>query len=218
MRYRADIDGLRALAVLPVLAFHAGLAPFSGGFVGVDVFFVISGFLITGMIVAEAEEGRFSLVRFYERRARRILPALIAMIALIAIPVSILLIPETLKAFGASAAAAVLSVSNIFFWREAGYFDLSAAQAPLLHTWSLGVEEQFYIFFPIYLVVMRRLTGWSWLRIIGALAILSLIIGIVLVRFSEKAAFYLPMGRMWELALGGLLAVGGIPRLGRIAN
>jgi peptidoglycan/LPS O-acetylase OafA/YrhL len=213
--YRPDIDGLRAFAVIAVLLFHAGVAPFQGGFVGVDIFFVISGYLITGIIVGELEQGKFSLARFYERRARRILPALMVMIVVVLIVSSLFLIPGTFKSVGGSAAAAVLSVSNLYFWRtHEGYFDLSAAQAPLLHTWSLGVEEQFYIFYPLYLMFARRFTRFSWRAIIGFILIVSFGCNLALMQLSQNAAFYLPVGRTWELALGGLLSVNGIPQIG----
>src|SRR6185369_17235236 len=146
MAYRADIDGLRAVAIVPVVLFHAGVAGFSGGFVGVDVFFVISGFLITSLIRADMADGRFTLARFYERRIRRIFPALFAVIFACEIAGALLLMPEDLAAFGRSAAATALFASNVLFWRESGYFAAPSELKPLLHTWSLAIEEQFYIF------------------------------------------------------------------------
>ena len=154
MKYRAEIDGLRALAVLPVILFHAGFEWFSGGFVGVDVFFVISGYLITTIIISEMAEGRFSVINFYKRRARRILPALFFVMA-VCLPFAwLLLIPNELKDFGQSIVSVTIFSSNILFWIEAGYFDAAAELKPLLHTWSLGVEEQFYLVMPIILVVL----------------------------------------------------------------
>ena len=139
MKYRAEIDGLRALAVLPVILFHAGFVWFSGGFVGVDVFFVISGYLITTIIISEMAEGKFSIVNFYERRARRILPALFFVMA-VCLPFAWMwLIPNDLKDFGQSLIAVSTFSSNILFWRESGYFDTAAELKPLLHTWSLAV-------------------------------------------------------------------------------
>ena len=142
MRYRQEIDGLRAVAVIPVVLFHAGFKIFSGGYVGVDVFFVISGYLITGIIIGELAQGEFSLVRFYERRARRILPALF-FVMLSCIPLAWLwMAPSQLEDFGRSLVAVSLFASNILFWLESGYFAPAAEEKPLLHTWSLAVEEQ----------------------------------------------------------------------------
>ena len=157
MKYRREIDGLRAVAVLPVILFHAGFESFSGGFVGVDVFFVISGYLITTIILADKEQGTFSLLHFYERRARRILPALF-LILLVSLPAAWLwLLPSDMKSFSQSLVAVSTFVSNILFWREAGYWDTASELKPLLHTWSLAVEEQFYLLFPLFLMMMWRL-------------------------------------------------------------
>ena len=150
--YRREIDGLRALAVVPVIFFHAGFRAFSGGFVGVDVFFVISGHLITSLILAESALGTFSLAGFYERRARRILPALFVVMA-VCIPVSwFLLLPSDMKAFSESLVAVSVFASNVLFYSESGYFAADAELKPLLHTWSLAVEEQFYVLFPLFLL------------------------------------------------------------------
>ena len=147
MNYRAEIDGLRALAVLPVILFHAGFDLFSGGYIGVDVFFVISGYLIATIIIKEMYEEKFSLINFYERRARRILPALFFLM-IICLPFGwLLLTPSDLKDFGQSIIAVSLFSSNFLFWWETGYFDTASELKPLLHTWSLAVEEQFYIIF-----------------------------------------------------------------------
>jgi len=151
--YRPDIDGLRAIAVLAVVFYHAG-APVPGGFIGVDVFFVISGYLITLLIEGDIAKGAFSIASFYERRIRRIFPALFAMMfASFAVACYIFMPPE-LALFAKSAIASSVFVSNILFWSEAGYFDTVAEFKPLLHTWSLSVEEQFYVFFPLLLVVL----------------------------------------------------------------
>lgn len=147
MNYRREIDGLRALAVVPVILFHAGFETFSGGFVGVDVFFVISGYLITTIILAELEQEKFSIVNFYERRARRILPALF-LVMLVCIPFAwFWLLPSDMKDFSQSLVAVSVFASNILFWQESGYFDTAAELKPLLHTWSLAVEEQYYVLF-----------------------------------------------------------------------
>jgi peptidoglycan/LPS O-acetylase OafA/YrhL len=153
MEYRREIDGLRAIAVSTVILFHAGFETFKGGFVGVDVFFVISGYLITTIILSELDQDRFSIISFYERRARRILPALF-FVMLTCIPFAwVLLPPSELKSFFKSLVAVPLFVSNIFFWKDVGYFETAAELKPLLHTWSLAVEEQYYVFFPILLLL-----------------------------------------------------------------
>lgn len=220
MTYRKDIDGLRALAVLPVVLFHAGFGFFSGGFVGVDVFFVISGYLITGIIFGEIAQEKFSILRFYERRIRRIFPALFAVLAFTLIAGLAIFLPEDLKALSGSIVAATLFVSNILFWRESGYFDTAAEMKPLLHTWSLAVEEQFYIFFPLFLMV-----AWRWglfrrsARIVKwltwAALLLSLAASIYGIRYHDEATFYLLPTRAWELLLGSVIALGAVPRVTR---
>ena len=151
--YRSEIDGLRALAVVPVILFHAGFPGFSGGFVGVDIFFVISGFLITSIILAEREAGTFTIAGFYERRARRILPALF-FVMVCAIPFAwIWMPPKQLEEFAHSLIAVAGFASNFLFWGESGYFGTAAAEKPLLHTWSLAIEEQYYLIFPILLQI-----------------------------------------------------------------
>ena len=168
MNYRSEIDGLRALAVLPVIIFHAGLQWFSGGFVGVDIFFVISGYLITNIIISEMAEDSFSLKNFYERRARRILPALF-FVTVVCMPFAWMwLAPSDLKDFGNSVASVGIFTSNIFFWSELGYFGPTAELQPLLHTWSLAVEEQYYILFPVFLMITWRL-GLNWVLILLAI-------------------------------------------------
>ena len=205
--YRREIDGLRAVAVLPVILFHAGFEVFSGGFVGVDVFFVISGYLITSIILRERGEGRFSILKFYERRARRILPALFVMV-LACVPFALAwMLPWQLKDFGQSALAVALFSSNVLFWRQSGYFAPAAEQQPLLHTWSLGVEEQYYILFPLMVLVLWRFgvrrMGW----VIAAAALASLGLSELGWRMQPTANFYLLPTRAWELLAGSLLAV-----------
>ena len=151
-RYRADIDGLRAIAVLGVLFCHAALW-MPGGYVGVDVFFVISGFLITSIIVRDIQADRFSFANFWERRVRRIFPALAAVLISTTIAAWFILIPADLATYGSSTIWVTAMAANIFFWRTTDYFDVAAEEKPLLHTWSLGVEEQFYIFIPLAIVL-----------------------------------------------------------------
>ncbi|MFO2461935.1 acyltransferase [Pseudomonas sp. 15FMM2] len=206
LAYRRDIDGLRAVAVIAVVLFHFGVPGFTGGFVGVDVFFVISGFLITSIIWRERQAKRFSFVDFWARRARRILPALFVMIAATLAVGWFLLAPKDYEELGRSARYQVLFTSNLLFMRQDGYFDVASDLKPLLHTWSLAVEEQFYIFFPLLLTVLSaRLKYWR-----------TALFGVLLVSFGlsvwavanhpEKAFFLLPM-RAWELLAGAMLAV-----------
>ena len=155
-KYRPDIDGLRAVAVLSIVFYHLDIRPFTGGFVGVDIFFVISGFLITSIIVRELDNGKFTIANFYERRARRILPALIAMLVVTLAIGLMILSPSQMQDLAQAAMASLLFSSNIFFFFESGYFDGASELKPLLHTWSLAVEEQFYIFFPFLLILINR--------------------------------------------------------------
>ena len=200
--YRPDIDGLRAVAVVAVLLFHVGIARFGGGFVGVDIFFVISGFLITRMIRDEAADGAFSFRRFYVRRLRRLFPALAATVVLTLIASSAVLAPDLLRSVGVSGAAAILSVSNVYFWLDSGYFDVENALKPLLHTWSLGVEEQFYLVWPLLLAFAVR-------RGIAIFALVLLLLGSIaaglFLPVDATATFYLMPFRIYELALGGLM-------------
>ena len=207
MRYRPEIDGLRAIAVAAVILFHAGFALFGGGFVGVDVFFVISGFLITSIIVEELKTGRFSVVRFYERRARRILPALFTVMAACVPFAYSLLSPDDLKDFAQSLAAICLFASNVLFWGESGYFDTQAELKPLLHTWSLAVEEQFYVVFPLLLLAVWRLGRGVLLALISAIAVASLFTSVDEVRNFPSAAFYLLPSRAWQLLVGALASL-----------
>jgi peptidoglycan/LPS O-acetylase OafA/YrhL len=207
--YRADIDGLRALAIVAVVLFHAGVPGFTGGFVGVDVFFVISGYLITSIIEREMREGRFSIVRFYERRVRRILPALFAVMAFSALAAPALLYPEEYRSFARSLITATIFASSFQFRLESGYFDVEAESKPLLHTWSLSVEEIFYLVFPITFLLLWR---WGRRRRIGVLwsiALLSLAASVAALYLDEhsKAAFYLAHFRAWEFLIGSLLAL-----------
>jgi peptidoglycan/LPS O-acetylase OafA/YrhL len=218
--YRPDIDGLRAIAVLAVLLFHAGFVWFGGGFVGVDVFFVISGFLITGIIAKDIEDDRFTIIRFYERRVRRIIPALFLVISVATAAALYVYLPLDLYAFGQSVIATALFVSNLWFWRSTrGYFNADAADAPLLHTWSLAVEEQFYIFFPVLLFALRHQPRLVWIKLLTAILLLSFALSVWAVENKPRAAFFLALPRMYELLLGALIALEAFPIIrGRLAR
>lgn len=207
MEYRREIDGLRAIAVLPVMLFHAGIGAFGGGFVGVDVFFVISGYLITKIILNDLARGKFSIIDFYERRARRILPALF-LVMLVSIPFAWLFLtaPEY-KSFSRSLIAVSIFASNVLFYRESGYFDTTAELKPLLHTWSLAVEEQYYLVFPIILMfIWKRARRWLFVSLLTG-AVASLAFAQWAVYTKPAAAFYLLPTRGWELLVGALAAV-----------
>ena len=194
MEYRREIDGLRAVAVLPVIFFHAGFSFFSGGYVGVDVFFVISGYLITSIIIRECEEGRFSILKFYERRTRRILPALFTVI-ICCIPFAMAwMIPQQFEDFSKSVISVCLFASNFLFWRESGYFAPNVDEKPLLHTWSLAVEEQYYLFFPLFVLLMWRFGKRPTFYAIIGISLVSLLIADWASTAHPKANFYLPPG------------------------
>jgi peptidoglycan/LPS O-acetylase OafA/YrhL len=212
LEYRADIDGLRAVAVLSVLGFHVGLSGVSGGFVGVDVFFVISGYLISSIVFSEIAGARFSLIGFYERRIRRIFPALFAMLAVSSVFAVLYLLPTELVAYCKSMLAATTSVSNLYFWKHSGYFDSPTSQ-PLLHTWSLAVEEQFYVCFPLFLVVVRKCFPQRLRISVVLLFFCSLVASIIVVSHNAETAFYMPYTRAWELLLGTILSLRMFPRL-----
>lgn len=208
MKYRPEIDGLRAVAVLPVIFFHAGFQFFQGGFVGVDVFFVISGYLITSIILLSLKNEAFSILQFYERRIRRIIPALFAMI-LASFPLAwLLLAADEMQNFLKSVFAVSLYGSNILFWKESGYFDQAAELKPLLHTWSLAVEEQYYVFFPVILAMSwkfgQKFIGYT----LGILFVLSFSLAQSWSTEYPSAAFYLLPTRVWELLLGAFVALG----------
>ena len=172
-QYRADIDGLRAIAVIPVLLYHVGVPGFSGGFVGVDIFFVISGYLICGMIDADIRKGSFSLANFYKRRILRILPALFVMFLVTSVLAAFYCLPVELVDYARSLASAVASVSNVYFAQTAGYFDAPAETKPLLHTWSLGVEEQFYFAAPLLMLLVYRFLPKRAGLLFAAIAVVS---------------------------------------------
>ena len=207
MIYRKEIDGLRAIAVVPVILFHAGFSCVSGGYVGVDVFFVISGYLITSIILADIASNEFSLVRFYDRRARRILPALFVVMGC-CIPLAwYLLVPEDLEDFSQSLMAVTTFVSNILFWQEeTSYFNADAESKPLLHTWSLAVEEQFYLFFPLFLISIWRIGKKKVFWIITLMTLISLVISHWGSYHKQSATYFLLPTRAWELGIGVLIA------------
>lgn len=206
MKYRPEIDGMRAFAVVPVILFHAGFELFSGGYVGVDVFFVISGYLITTIIVNEMEQGKFSLANFYERRARRILPALI-FIVLACVPFAWMWLSLVdMKEFSRSMIAVATFSSNITFWLKTGYFDTAAELKPLLHTWSLAVEEQYYILFPLFLIAVWRFGKRAIIATLVAIFVVSLGVAHWAAYNYPSAAFYLLPTRGWELLLGAFCA------------
>ena len=201
MKYLPHVDGLRAIAVLAVVIFHLGFGWAPGGFVGVDVFFVISGFLISSIILQEMDERKFTLRNFYMRRIRRILPALFVTIIATLIAGALLQSPDRFEALGASAAAATLSVSNIYFWLTAGYFDTEALAKPLLHTWSLSVEEQFYLVWPALLLLVRR-PRWLLASVVALMFVGSLAASYLMTPAYAEATFYLAPFRLFEFALG----------------
>lgn len=204
--YRPDIDGLRAVAVLSVIGFHASSALVPGGYVGVDIFFVISGFLITSIIFRSLEKGDFTFTDFYARRAKRIFPALIVVLSVICLGGWVVLLRDEFQALGKHIAAGAGFISNFALWQESGYFDRTAATKPLLHLWSLGIEEQFYLLWPPFLV-------WAWkrkahmLQIVLTAAVISFVFNVISVSLREsREMYYLPPVRFWELLLGGILA------------
>ena len=207
MRYRPEIDGIRAIAVCAVVIFHAGFDVLPGGFIGVDVFFVISGFLISGIVFDDIRSGRFTLTSFFERRARRILPAL-TVVVLACIPVAwLLLLPRETKDFMQSVATVATFSSNILFWRESGYFEIGAELKPLLHTWSLAIEEQFYLLFPVTILAITRWRDRTKLILLVAGLLGSLSLAEWSAHRFPSAAFYLIPTRAWELMLGILTCV-----------
>jgi peptidoglycan/LPS O-acetylase OafA/YrhL len=215
-QYRPDVDGLRALAVLPVVFFHTEIPGFSGGFVGVDIFYVISGYLITSIVAKDLSRARFSLVTFYERRIRRIFPALFAMVFACILAGWLLLTPTDSASFGKSLVAMTFFVSNVFFKRKGGtegYFGNESHTHVLLHTWSLSVEEQFYLFFPTALFLITRYLKNFTKHILWLTVLVSFAINIWATQHAPRAAFYIFIPRAWELLLGALLAVTAVPLL-----
>lgn len=203
--YRPDIDGLRAVAVSAVVVYHAFPSLCPGGFIGVDVFFVISGFLITSIILSAIRDDQFSFLVFYGRRIRRIFPALIVVLATSLLVGRFVLLPSAYRELALETVAGAAFLANFLFWQQAGYFDTAADLKPLLHLWSLGVEEQFYLVWPLILFLCCRVRGWP-LAIIGAILIVSFSLNVFVSTTDATEAFYLPHTRFWELMIGALLA------------
>jgi len=214
MKYRQEIDGLRALAVIPVVLFHAGISIFSGGFIGVDVFFVISGYLITSILINDLKQQKFSLLSFYERRARRILPALLAMACITTAIAFVFMPPDLLKDYSLSLVNVGTFTSNFYFYVTSGYFATFAEEKPLLHTWSLAVEEQYYLIFPILLWVLWKKSKTLLIPCLLVLTGLSFWYGQHLLKHNElDANFYLIFSRAWELFFGSFLAFLNLKRI-----
>jgi peptidoglycan/LPS O-acetylase OafA/YrhL len=203
--HRPDIDGLRAVAILTVLAFHAWEPLFPGGFIGVDIFFVISGFLISSIIFKGLQQQRFSFLDFYLRRVKRIFPALLLVLVTVWIAGWLLMLPDEFVRTSKHLATGAAFTANIALWSEAGYFDWTAELKPLLHLWSLGVEEQFYIGWPLLAFL-----AWRWrlnlLGIVAVIAVVSFVINVTMIEKYQTAVFYLPVTRIWEILLGTMLA------------
>jgi len=210
LNYRPDIDGLRAIAVMSVVLNHSGIALFSGGYIGVDIFFVISGYLITTILIRDVDANEFSIAKFYERRIRRIYPALFATLFFTIVVTLILYDSQSLMAFSKSVMATTFFFSNIHFWTEAGYFEGEAQLKPLLHTWSLAVEEQYYIFFPLLVMLIGRFFRPKISHILTGIAILSFGWNIYELQHDPSGAFYFAHLRAWELLIGSILALNPI--------
>jgi peptidoglycan/LPS O-acetylase OafA/YrhL len=211
--HRPEIDGMRALSVVAVVLFHANLG-LPGGYIGVDVFFVISGFLITSLILKDLDAGQFSIAEFWERRIRRIFPALAVMVAVVLVTGYWMLLPDPLVGLGKSAIAQSLFLANVYFWHDVGYFAAPAAQKPLLHTWSLAVEEQFYLLFPLVLTALGQIKRRYLLTVLVSIALLSFAAGVYGTYRYPSASFFLLPTRAWELLAGSLLVF--IPKTMRL--
>ena len=206
-RYRPDIDGLRAIAVMLVVNFHAFPEAMPGGFIGVDIFFVISGFLITGIIVRELDQQRFGLAAFYNRRIRRIFPALIVVLCVTLVLGWLWMLPAAYAQLSGDVFASAAFFSNIALLLQSGYFDIESGKKPLLHLWSLGIEEQFYLIWPLILMLAARLR-LSILAVASVVGIASFVLNVALIGSNPVATFYLPFTRAWELLAGAALACG----------
>lgn len=207
LSYRADVDGLRAIAVVSVIAYHFSIVGFSGGYLGVDIFFVISGYLVTKIIWTEIQAEDFTLARFYERRLRRIMPALLVVLITSSVVAFLVLLPNDLMGYARSVIATLTFLANVYFWRDTNYFAHSAEEKPLLHMWSLGVEEQFYILLPVVLILLAAISRRWVALVLVALCALSLAANLALNSVGGRSpAFYMLPTRIWELGLGSVLA------------
>lgn len=204
MKYRFDVDGLRALSVIIVIFNHLGISAFGGGFVGVDVFFVISGYVITRTIAKEAEDGAFSMLNFYERRIRRLLPGLFSIITLAVLAAWLMMLPKDYEALNTSIFSVAVAASNILFWKQAGYFDEMSITKPMLHTWSLAVEEQFYLIYPLIFVQLHRIRRRWLVPVLCLIGLGSLALAINGAYNHPNSTFYLMPTRFWEMLIGGL--------------
>lgn len=207
MAFRADVQGLRAVAVVPVLLFHFGFSSVPGGFAGVDVFFVISGFVISLGLIGGIDKDAFSLRDFYARRIRRIFPLLLFTCFLTVFVANLIFLPPDLVLLSKSAVATLLSVSNFFFWRQSGYFAPESQSQPLLHCWSLGVEEQFYLLMPLAMIGASKVCKGRWLAFLASLCVASFAVSVLSAFWAPSSGFFLLPARAWELASGSVLAV-----------
>ncbi len=217
MKYRSEIDGLRGIAVLSVILFHANIQFFHGGYLGVDIFFVISGYLITTIIINEIQNNNFNLSAFYIKRARRLLPALFLVVIVTFIFSWFLMLPSQMKELSQSLVAVTVFLSNFFFNLKSGYFDETSEFKPLIHTWSLGVEEQFYIFFPILIILLQGYKKKIIFFIFLTLCMLSLFFSELTIKYFKLSNFYFPHTRIWELLIGSILSL-VINKFGIIKN
>ena len=207
MKHRQDIDGLRAIAVLAVVLFHFGVSGMSGGYAGVDIFFVISGFLITSILMKDGENQSISFLGFYEKRIRRLFPALFATVLASFVAAYFIFMPDEFREFGRSAIAAIAYLSNVFFWLSSDYFQGSSELSPLLHTWSLAVEEQFYLVFPVIVWASYKTGKRAFYWSVAALFICSFVASIWYINTSASTVFYLSPFRFWELLAGSIVAI-----------
>ena len=203
--YRPDIDGLRAVAILLVVLFHVFPHSLGGGFIGVDVFFVISGYLITGIILDALDAGKFSIIAFYFRRVRRLFPSLLIVLACCLVAGYILLIPSELYKLSKHLLGGLTFVANFTLWSDAGYFNAFPEKNLALHLWSLGVEEQFYLVWPVLLILVTHLARHLLIPVIVVCLLMSFVLNVVLVRNMPDMTFYFPITRFWEIAIGALL-------------
>ena len=217
MKFRPEIEGMRAVAVVAVILFHAGFSFVPGGFLGVDIFFVISGFLITSNVLAEFSQGKFSFVGFYRRRVLRLFPASATTVLVTLVVSFFCLPPDEVVNLAKSALSALAAVSNIYFWTQVGYFDTDAHLKPLLHTWSLGVEEQFYLVWPALLLLLMRIGGRRAI-LLGVLTagVASLAGASLFIKSDPSAVFYLMPFRIFEFTIGIVVAVAQFPSRGRL--